>query len=149
MYEMLLGLPLSLWAQALVLPSKCTRWYETPLRPSDGGGDVIWVDFITINKCQMAAIHFLWLNCQGQNHARTMIFFNIHGKKGREEKVMKIPTYYYVYRSPTFNSEKIKSLVTYKQISASFPAVSQTVFRVLLVDSTALSPLHGQHWHQF
>lgn len=65
-----------------------------------------------------------------------IFFFNIHGKKGREEKVMKIPTYYYVYRSPTFNSEKIKSLVTYKQISASFPAVSQTVFRVLLVDNT-------------
>ena len=62
---------------------------------------------------------------------------------------MKIPTYYYVYRSPTFNSEKITSLVMYKQISASFPAGSQTVFRVLLVDNTAWSPLHARHWHQF
>ena len=37
----------------------------------------------------------------------------------------------------------------YKQVSASFQAVAQTVFRVLLVDNTALSPLHAGHWHQF
>lgn len=36
----------------------------------------IWINFITINKCQMAEIYFLWLNCQGQEHAgRVNLYF--------------------------------------------------------------------------
>lgn len=64
---------------------RCEVWWGKHRHTRDGGGYVIGADFITINTCQMATTHFLWLNCQRQNHIRTMIFYP-RGKKGKKRQ---------------------------------------------------------------